>query len=56
MTTTPLFSFSGTATAEWINGGTKATITVGPVNPGTYDITADSTTTLLNVKRNVGIW
>jgi len=47
--------FSGTATAEWISGGTKATITVGPVNSGTYDITADSSTTLLNVKRGVHI-
>lgn len=24
---------------------------VGPVNPGTYDITTDSETTLMNVKR-----
>ncbi|GEM_PF-4326634 len=46
---------TGTASAEWINGGTKATRTVGPVAPGTYHVTADSTTTLLNVKRNVHI-
>ena len=47
--------FTGTATAEWYGGGTKATITVGPVNLGTYDITADCSTTLLNVKRSVHI-
>lgn len=47
--------FTGTATAEWYGGGTKAVVTVGPVNSGTYDITADSTTTLLNVKRGVHI-
>ncbi len=47
--------FTGTATAEWYGGGTKATVTVGPVNSGTYDITADSSTTLLNVKRSVHI-
>ncbi len=50
-----IYYFPGTATAEWINGGTKATVTVGPVNPGTYDITADSSTTLLNVKKGVHI-
>ncbi len=49
------YYFPGTATAEWINGGTKATVTVGPVNSGTYDITADSSTTLLNVKKGVYI-
>ncbi|MFO8102278.1 MAG: hypothetical protein R6U37_08990 [Dehalococcoidia bacterium] len=47
--------FTGTANAEWINGGTRSTVTLGPVNPGTYDITADSSTTLLNVKRSVHI-
>ncbi len=56
MADTPVHSFTATAVAEWISGGTKATITVGPVNPGIYDITADSITTLLNVKRNIGIW
>lgn len=49
------YYFPGTATAEWINGGTKATVTVGPVASGTYDITADSSTTLLNVKKGVHI-
>ncbi|MFO8101711.1 MAG: hypothetical protein R6U37_06065, partial [Dehalococcoidia bacterium] len=50
--------FSGTTTyvAPTVESGTRALLTVGPVNPGTYDITADSSTTLLNVKRNVGIW
>ncbi len=56
MTATPVHSFTATAVAEWINGGTKSVISVGPLNPGIYDITIDSTTTLLNVKRSVGIW
>ncbi len=56
MTATPVYSFTATAVAEWILGGTKATVTVGPVIPGNYDITVDSTTTLLNMKRSVGIW
>lgn len=47
--------FTGTASAEWIAGGTKAAVMVGPVSSGTYDITADSSTTLLNVKRSVHI-
>jgi len=47
--------FSGTANAEWYGGGTRATVTVGPVKSGTYDITADISTTLLNVKRSVHI-
>ncbi len=58
--------FSGSATADfWFEGTTSGTITASgtrayfqcpePVSPGTYDITADSTTTLLNVKRAVHI-
>ncbi len=50
-----IYYFPGTATAELISGGTKATVTVGPVKSGTYDITADSSTTLLNVKKGVHI-
>ncbi len=47
--------FVETAVAKWFNGGTKATVTVGPVSFGTYDITVDSSTTLLNVKKGVQI-
>jgi len=55
LSATPVYSFTGTTTMI-VTSGTRAMLTVGPVNPGTYDITADSITTLLNVKRNVGIW
>ena len=48
--------FTGITTAVIAAGGTRAMMTVGPVSPGTYDITADSSTTLMNVKRNVGLW
>ena len=49
------YYFSGTAT--YVLSGTQslARLIVGPVNSGTYDITTDSTTTLLNVKRSVYI-
>ncbi len=47
--------FTGTSTAEWINGATRATITVEDVYRGTYDVTVDSSTTLLNVKRSVPV-
>ncbi len=50
-----LFYFSGTSVCTSTANGTRAMVTVGPVNPGTYDITADSPTTLLNVKRGVYI-
>lgn len=50
-----LFYFSGTANCLMTESGTKIMVEVGPVNPGTYDITADTPTTLLNVKRNVHI-
>ncbi|MFO8100598.1 MAG: hypothetical protein R6U37_00300, partial [Dehalococcoidia bacterium] len=51
------YYFSGTATCVGppVVSGTSARLIVGPVNSGTYDITADSTTTLLNVKRSVYI-
>ena len=52
---TPLYDFGGTATATEIDCARKATIVVGPVNSGTYDITADSSTTLSNVRRGVHI-
>jgi len=48
-----IYYFPGTATAEWYDGGTKATVTVGPVADGEYDVTADSNTTLLNLRRHV---
>lgn len=50
-----LFYFSGTTDCTATLGGTRTMVTVGPVNPGTYDITADSPTTLMNVKRNIHI-
>ncbi len=50
-----LFYFTGTSSCINTAEGIRAMINVGPVNPGTYDITADSPTTLLNVKRNVHI-
>ncbi len=57
MNATPLYSFSGTTSLSTYEGGTRAYFHCpDPVNPGIYDITVDSTTTLLNVKRNVGIW
>ncbi len=57
---------SGSAEAiYWFEGTTSGTSTMSgtrayfhcpePVAPGTYDITADSSTTLMNVKRNVYI-
>ncbi len=55
MNATPTYSFTGTTTMI-VTSGTRAMLTVvGTVNPGTYDITADSPTTLLNVKRSVNI-
>ena len=40
-----------------VNGVTRAYFECPQsVAPGTYDITADTVTTLLNVKRLVGIW
>ncbi len=52
----PLYSFSGTTTAISTQGGTRAYfLCPDPIEAGTYDITADSSTTLLNVKRNVNI-
>jgi len=50
-----LFYFTGTSSCINTVEGIRAMVNVGPVNPGTYDITADSPTTLLNVKRNVHI-
>lgn len=50
-----LFYFNGTSTCIPTTSGTRAMITVGPVNPGTYDITADSPTSLMNVHRGVSI-
>ena len=50
-----MFYFHGTSTCVPTDSGTRAMITVGPVNPGTYDITADSPTSLMNVHRNVPI-
>ncbi|GEM_PF-3400295 len=49
--------FSGTTTyvAPTAGSGTRAKLPVGPVDPGIYDITVDSTTTLLNVKREFDI-
>ncbi len=58
---------SGSAAADyWFEGTTSGAITASgtrayfkcpvPVAPGAYDITVDSITTLMNVKRNVGIW
>ncbi len=51
-----IYWFSGTTTHTITASGTRATLSVGPVNPGPYDITVDSSTSLMNVKRNVGIW
>ncbi len=51
------YYFSGTTALSIYGGGTRAYFQCpDPVNPGTYDVTAVSTTTLLNVKRNVSIW
>ncbi len=52
-----IFYFSGTTTyiAPAGETGTRAFYLAAPVDPGIYDITADSTTTLLNVKREVTI-
>ena len=51
-----VFTFTGTTT-YWVDeSGTWArAMTVGPIMPGTYDITADFSTTLLNVRRGVYI-
>ncbi len=49
------FCFSGTAAAVQKYGGTRAYINVGPVASGTYHITTDSNTTLLNVKKDTHI-
>ena len=49
--------FTGTTTATVFMGGTRAWFQCpSPVAVGTYDITADSETTLMNVRRAVGIW
>ncbi len=56
MSATPLYSFNGTTSLNTDSGTRAYFLCPDPVTPGTYDITADSTTTLLNVKRNVGIW
>jgi len=51
------YYFSGTTSLSTYGGGTRAYfLCPDPIAPGTYDITADSITTLMNVKRNVGIW
>ncbi|MFO8102420.1 MAG: hypothetical protein R6U37_09710 [Dehalococcoidia bacterium] len=52
-----IFYFSGTTTYVAPAGetGTRAFYLAAPVDPGSYDITADSATTLLNVKREVDI-
>ncbi len=50
-----IFYFSGTTSCMITQSGTRVAVEVGPVNPGTYDITADGPTTLLNVKRNVHV-
>ena len=47
--------FTGTTCCVNIPSGTRAQLTVGHVPSGNYDITADSSTTLLNVKRSVHI-
>lgn len=50
------YYFSGTTSAVGTASGTRAYFQCpDPVLPGTYDITADSSTTLLNVKRAVPI-
>ncbi len=50
------YYFSGTTVIN-TDSATKAYFTCPvPIASGTYDITVDSTTTLLNVKRSVGIW
>jgi len=51
------YYFSGTTVMTIVESATKAYFTCPePVAPGTYDITIDGETTLLNVNRNVGIW
>jgi len=51
-----MYYFSGTTTAISTDGGTRAYFQCpDPIAPGTYDITADSTTTLLNVKKGISI-
>ncbi len=57
MSATPVYSFTGITSPVNPGGGTRAYFACPElILSGTYDITADSTTTLLNVKRNVGIW
>ncbi len=56
LSATPLYSFSGTTIMGITSNGTRAFFYCpAPVVPGTYDITTDSETTLLNIKRNVFI-
>ncbi len=51
------FYFSGITVVTGTAGGTRAYFQCpSPVAPGIYDITADIDTTLMNVKRSVGIW
>ncbi len=50
-----VYYFSGTTTINTDSGTRAYFLCPGPVAPGTYDVTADTSTTLLNVKRNIGI-
>ncbi len=49
------YYFKGTTKCSHTEGGLKAMITVGPINPGVYDITISTSTSLINVKRSVRI-
>ena len=61
-----LIMSGSSAATYWFEGITSGTVTESGtrvyfqspdgVNPGTYDVTIASTTTLMNVRRNVGIW
>ena len=52
-----LYWFEGTTFGTITESGTRAHFQCPTlINPGNYDITADSSTTLLNVKRDVRIW
>ncbi|GEM_PF-2621699 len=50
-----MYYFSGTTNCVSTESGTRVMVAVGPVSSGTYDITADTPTTLMNVNRGVHI-
>ena len=50
-----MYYFSGTATFVSTVQGDRAMLLVGPIMSGTYDITADISSTLMNVKRSASI-